>query len=74
METLEAQKRPLPVIAAAPQAFHLLSKPSGSTCNINCAYCFFPKRLFIRTKRAGCRKATLEEYIRPLLGPLRRLR
>ena len=25
----------------APPAFHLLAKPSGSTCNIDCTYCFF---------------------------------
>ena len=31
------QTRPL----AAPPGFHLLAKPSGSTCNIDCAYCFF---------------------------------
>ena len=25
----------------APPCFHLLAKPSGSTCNIDCKYCFF---------------------------------
>ena len=25
----------------APPAFHLLAKPSGSACNLDCAYCFF---------------------------------
>jgi len=27
--------------ADAPPGFHLLAKPSGSTCNIDCTYCFF---------------------------------
>ena len=27
--------------ASAPPGFHLLAKPSGSTCNIDCTYCFF---------------------------------
>ena len=25
----------------APRAFHLLAKPSGATCNLDCDYCFF---------------------------------
>ena len=25
----------------APPGFHLLAKPTGSTCNIDCTYCFF---------------------------------
>ncbi len=27
--------------AGAPPAFHLLAKPTGSVCNLDCAYCFF---------------------------------
>ena len=30
-----------PAAAPAPPSFHLLAKPSGSTCNIDCTYCFF---------------------------------
>jgi hypothetical protein len=30
---------PLPV--NSPPSFHLLAKPSGATCNIDCKYCFF---------------------------------
>ena len=26
---------------AAPSRFHLLAKPSGSTCNLDCTYCIF---------------------------------
>ena len=29
------------VPAVAPPAFHLLAKPTGSVCNLDCAYCFF---------------------------------
>ena len=29
------------VRATAPPRFHLLAKPSGSTCNLDCTYCFF---------------------------------
>jgi sulfatase maturation enzyme AslB (radical SAM superfamily) len=28
-------------LAKAPPHFHLLAKPSGSTCNLDCTYCFF---------------------------------
>ena len=26
---------------AAPPAFHVLAKPSGPICNLDCTYCFF---------------------------------
>ena len=26
---------------ATPRPFHLLSKPTGATCNLDCTYCFF---------------------------------
>ena len=28
----------------APRAFHIMAKPSGSACNLNCEYCFFLKK------------------------------
>jgi len=27
-----------------PAAFHIMAKPTGSDCNLNCAYCFFLKK------------------------------
>ena len=27
-----------------PRAFHIMAKPSGSACNLNCTYCFFLKK------------------------------
>jgi len=27
--------------SGAPPAFHLLAKPTGAACNLDCAYCFF---------------------------------
>jgi uncharacterized protein len=29
---------------AAPRAFHIMAKPSGSACNLHCDYCFFLKK------------------------------
>jgi uncharacterized protein len=28
----------------APKAFHVMAKPTGSACNLNCDYCFFLKK------------------------------
>jgi uncharacterized protein len=37
------EQRPSPVLlpAGAPPAFHLLAKPTGAICNLDCSYCFF---------------------------------
>lgn len=29
---------------SAPEAFHVMAKPTGSLCNLECAYCFFLKK------------------------------
>lgn len=52
---------------AAP-AFHLLAKPSGATCNIDCAYCFFlSKAALYPDESQRMSQETLEVYIRQLL-------
>ena len=54
--------------AHAPPAFHLLAKPSGSTCNIDCTYCFFlSKESLYPNEKNRMSDATLEAYIRQLL-------
>jgi len=60
---------PLDVLAAdAPPGFHLLAKPSGSTCNIDCTYCFFlSKEALYPNEKSRMSEATLEAYIRQLL-------
>ena len=56
------------VAAGAPPRFHLLAKPSGSTCNIDCRYCFFlSKESLYPDERHRMSDATLEAYIRHLL-------
>ena len=58
----------LPTIADAPPRFHLLSKPSGSACNIDCQYCFFlSKEALYPGDHQRMREETLEEYLRQLL-------
>ena len=31
-------------LVEVPKAFHVMAKPSGSACNLHCAYCFFLKK------------------------------
>lgn len=31
-------------VTNVPRAFHIMAKPTGSACNLNCAYCFFLKK------------------------------
>jgi uncharacterized protein len=55
-------------MTGAPPAFHLLAKPSGSTCNIDCTYCFFlSKEALYPNDTHQMSDATLETYIRQLL-------
>src|SRR3984957_1037503 len=54
--------------ADAPPCFHLLAKPSGSTCNIDCTYCFFlSKEALYPNDKSRMSGATLEAYIKQLL-------
>ncbi len=54
---------------ARPPRFHLLAKPSGSTCNIDCTYCFFlSKEALYPNSRSRMSDETLDSYIRQLLG------
>ena len=51
-----------------PPGFHLLAKPSGSTCNIDCTYCFFlSKEALYPNDKSRMSASTLEAYIRQLL-------
>jgi uncharacterized protein len=48
-----------------PPAFHLLAKPSGSACNLDCAYCFFlDKAALYPGSKFRMSDTMLEEYIR----------
>jgi sulfatase maturation enzyme AslB (radical SAM superfamily) len=54
--------------AAGPAAFHLLAKPTGAICNLDCSYCFFlSKELLYSGSRFRMADDVLEAYIRQLL-------
>ncbi|MCO5316341.1 MAG: anaerobic sulfatase maturase [Solirubrobacterales bacterium] len=62
--------RPRPTILPenAPRAFHLLAKPAGAQCNLDCDYCFFlSKEMLYPDSRFRMSERTLDEYIRQLI-------
>lgn len=49
----------------APAAFHLMAKPSGAICNLDCTYCFFlSKELLYPGDRFRMADGVLREWIR----------
>ena len=51
--------------AGAPEAFHVMAKPSGAVCNLDCTYCFFlSKELLYPGDRFRMADETLREWIR----------
>ncbi|MEZ4770969.1 MAG: anaerobic sulfatase maturase [Caldilineales bacterium] len=59
---------PLTLPRNAPPAFHLLAKPTGAVCNLDCSYCFFlSKEMLYPGSRFRMADDLLELYIRQLL-------
>ena len=55
-------------VNSQPLAFHLLAKPAGATCNLDCKYCFFlSKDQLYPNERTRMSEDMLEIYIRQLL-------
>ncbi|MDH3688727.1 MAG: anaerobic sulfatase maturase, partial [Gammaproteobacteria bacterium] len=51
-----------------PPRFHVLTKPTGAICNLDCAYCFFlDKELLYPGSRFRMPDEVLENYIRQLI-------
>src|SRR5579872_6018984 len=64
--TIPGAPNPLP--SNAPSYFHVLSKPSGATCNLDCTYCFFlSKEKLYPNSRFRMSDDLLEIYIRQLI-------
>ncbi len=63
-EALNPARDPTP----GPPAFHLLAKPTGATCNLDCEYCFFlSKEMLYPGSRFRMADELLEQYIRQLI-------
>lgn len=55
-------------IPRASLAFHLLAKPTGAVCNLDCKYCFFlSKEMLYPGSRFRMANELLETYIRQLI-------
>jgi uncharacterized protein len=55
-------------VPGAPAAFHVMAKPTGAVCNLDCEYCFFlSKELLYRGSRFRMAEELHETYIRQLL-------
>ena len=51
----------------APRAFHLMAKPTGATCNLDCDYCFFlSKEMLYPGSRFRMAEDLQETYLRQL--------
>ncbi len=51
-----------------PQRIHVLAKPTGSTCNLECAYCFYlRKERLYPGSRFRMSDEVLESYISQLI-------
>jgi uncharacterized protein len=62
------QASPAPAVPGAPPAFHLLAKPTGAVCNLDCAYCFFlSKEMLYPGSRFRMAEELLETYLRQLI-------
>lgn len=60
--------RPSTLPENAPRGFHLLAKPAGAQCNLDCDYCFFlSKEMLYPNSRLRMSDSTLEEYLRQLI-------
>lgn len=58
---------PLPL--SAPPAYHVLAKPTGAICNLDCQYCFFlSKESLYPGSRFRMSDELLESYIRQLIA------
>ena len=55
-------------IPNAPLAFHLMAKPTGAICNLDCEYCFFlSKEMLYPGSRFRMAEEIHETYIRQLM-------
>jgi uncharacterized protein len=63
-----AEPAPILTVPDAPPAFHLLAKPTGAVCNLDCSYCFFlSKEMLYPGSRFRMADELLETYIRQLI-------
>ncbi len=59
---------PVLTVPGAPLAFHVMAKPTGAVCNLDCEYCFFlSKEMLYPGSRFRMAEERQEAYVRQLL-------
>src|SRR5436189_3570282 len=55
----------LPLITASPRPFHVMTKPIGPICNLDCKYCFYleKEKLYPDERKWKMNDEVLERYI-----------
>ena len=62
------RRGPVLTVPGAPLAFHVMAKPTGAVCNLDCEYCFFlSKEMLYPGSRFRMAADLQETYIRQLL-------
>jgi uncharacterized protein len=60
---------PVAAISTTPTSFHVLAKPTGAICNLDCKYCYFlSKEVLYPGSEFRMSEDLLEKYIRQLLA------
>src|SRR5438445_11986972 len=55
-------------MSGVPRAFHVMAKPTGAICNLDCSYCFYlSKEMLYPGSRFRMAETLLETYIRQLI-------
>lgn len=68
MRKYEATTGPTPTMPAARRLFHVMVKPTGAVCNLDCEYCFFlSKEMLYPGSRFRMAEDLQEAYIRQML-------
>lgn len=59
---------PVPGPVSAPRAFHVMAKPTGAICNLDCSYCFYlSKAELYPGARFRMSDGVMEQYVRQVL-------
>jgi uncharacterized protein len=68
MESISLDPSPVLTMPRVPSAFHVMAKPTGAVCNLDCEYCFFlSKEMLYPGSRFRMAEDLQETYIKQLL-------
>ena len=68
LATDAGRRGPVLTVPGAPLAFHVMAKPTGAVCNLDCEYCFFlSKEMLYPGSRFRMAADLQETYLRQLL-------